>query len=552
MNKVGVEIDLGDQNQNEPIDKILEVKPIEHNQDSESNPLPSQVIFGNENKSKSHNDEIKDMFKHLRNESIKIVLKSLQIKHGWLKFYLILILILLLGITSYMLVYLFLGYFAFEVNTKTTTYTEAESVFPKITLCNNNMFQTEYALNLLKQIDKNVNKGNNFFDDSNAKNLSGKISSAFNLYYDAKAYVTKNYFTETQRKHLGHDPNALIQHCRFGTSSCTANDFFWYFDGIFGNCYVFNSGFNSSGDRIELKKTGLPGKLGALSLYFYVGFHENLTSFNSFTVDGGLGAIIRIENNSYLVDNSLQNFDIQVWGGSNPTIGIHRSFEFSLPKPYSNCDIPNDIDSSQQEEFIRTYSLYGLFAQSQYQYTREACFVQCYQQRIIQKCNCTDTTLLSLFTNVSSCETEDQINCNDKYFYFNQSWSWDPCLNACPLECNKTKYSLQISSLQLFGDSYALTIESNPDLASDFMTFPIPNDVASRSFVSLKIYYDSLSYETREEQPKMNIIDLIAAIGGNLSLFLGVSVFTFLEIVEIFLEIWYIRRKRVDQKPKNN
>ena len=40
----------------------------------------------------------------------------------------------------------------------------------------------------------------------------------------------------------------------------------------------------------------------------------------------------------------------------------------------------------------------------------------------------------------------------------------------------------------------------------------------------------------------MNFVSLLANIGGNLGLFLGVSVFSLCEIVEIFIEIFFIKK----------
>jgi hypothetical protein len=39
----------------------------------------------------------------------------------------------------------------------------------------------------------------------------------------------------------------------------------------------------------------------------------------------------------------------------------------------------------------------------------------------------------------------------------------------------------------------------------------------------------------------MNIISLLADIGGNLSLFLGISLFSFIEFFELLFEIYYAK-----------
>jgi hypothetical protein len=59
--------------------------------------------------------------------------------------------------------------------------------------------------------------------------------------------------------------------------------------------------------------------------------------------------------------------------------------------------------------------------------------------------------------------------------------------------------------------------------------------------VRVNIFYDSLSYVETTESPQMDLISLLASIGGNLSLFLGVSVLSLFELVEVALIIFSIK-----------
>jgi hypothetical protein len=56
----------------------------------------------------------------------------------------------------------------------------------------------------------------------------------------------------------------------------------------------------------------------------------------------------------------------------------------------------------------------------------------------------------------------------------------------------------------------------------------------------LTFFYESLSYTVIDQIPKMNMLDLISNIGGNLGLFIGVSFLSFAEIIELFIEILFI------------
>jgi hypothetical protein len=84
---------------------------------------------------------------------------------------------------------------------------------------------------------------------------------------------------------------------------------------------------------------------------------------------------------------------------------------------------------------------------------------------------------------------------------------------------------------------FSAKIENNPNLSCDFINRPISDE---HSLAGVNIFYSSLSYKSTTESPQTNVITLLASIGGNLSLFLGVSMFSLCEIIEVFIELFYI------------
>ena len=96
----------------------------------------------------------------------------------------------------------------------------------------------------------------------------------------------------------------------------------------------------------------------------------------------------------------------------------------------------------------------------------------------------------------------------------------------------------------MLGDDFESVIRANKNLSSDFVTTRISPVNAANSFVKVNIFYESMSYELSTESPKMDIVSMLASIGGNLGLFLGVSVFSLCEIVEVALEIFFVKRAK--------
>jgi hypothetical protein len=56
----------------------------------------------------------------------------------------------------------------------------------------------------------------------------------------------------------------------------------------------------------------------------------------------------------------------------------------------------------------------------------------------------------------------------------------------------------------------------------------------------LNMFYDSLSYILTTESPQWDAVSLLGSIGGNLGLFLGVSLFSLCELIQVAVEIYFI------------
>ena len=110
----------------------------------------------------------------------------------------------------------------------------------------------------------------------------------------------------------------------------------------------------------------------------------------------------------------------------------------------------------------------------------------------------------------------------------------------CPLECNQSLFKGSISSYQLIGEQFKSNILNNSNLISDFFKRELDSMTIKESFINVNIFYSSLSFILTTESPQMNWISLLGSIGGNLSLFLGVSLFSLCEFVEAAIEIFFI------------
>ena len=144
-----------------------------------------------------------------------------------------------------------------------------------------------------------------------------------------------------------------------------------------------------------------------------------------------------------------------------------------------------------------------------------------------------------------TCETVDEQACLSFTYdqLVNENYLKNVCILKCPLECNSTEFSTWLTSAEIIGDLFAdfLNMKKNT-LHLDFETTkPISADEARRSFTSFQLFYSSNTFKLSTETPSMDIVALLANIGGTLGLFLGVSLLHFCELIEVLIGIYFIR-----------
>ena len=273
---------------------------------------------------------IKTMMKEvLYNSLAQACIKLYQTKYFTLKTFLFVSILVLKVLASYMVIQSIRSYFDYEVITTSRTIYETPTQFPQITICNQNMLQTEQAWDFIRNIDSSWN----FFKYPNImENLtySEKYTVKTKFYAIAQNLLVDESFTEEKYKKLGHSLEDILINCYFKNNPCSHKDFMWTFDSFYGNCFVFNANGEHS--------VSIPGWDNGLKLEFYVNFNEKLNRINS--VYGGVGALIRIENSSYFVDHGWEG--IKVPGGYQTDLAIDRKFKFVMPKPYSNCQLDGE------------------------------------------------------------------------------------------------------------------------------------------------------------------------------------------------------------------
>ena len=137
---------------------------------------------------------------------------------------------------------------------------------------------------------------------------------------------------------------------------------------------------------------------------------------------------------------------ITVRSGVQQHVSIERKFFHKLEDPYSDC--LNDLNSPPNDYSKTLFSYFEKMNVTQYD--RRFCELICFQEKLINKCNCSNISTPKL-NNESYCVSETELSCMQMFSsYFKSVNTNKYCGKACPAKCNSIKYILKQTSRARF------------------------------------------------------------------------------------------------------
>ena len=273
----------------------------------------------------------------LYNSFAQALLKFVETSNNLLKVFIFFFLLVLISLASFMTVETCMSYFSYEVTTTTRTIFETTSILPQVTFCNINFFTTKYAHEFLSQINSSYNfvQNESLYESLNSTEIN-------RFYFEVKSLIRDKKITNETLQKLSHSLDDILFGCSFNFKNCSSKDFIWIFNRHYGNCYVYNSGFDSQGNKVDsLANTSFSGSAYGLYLEIYVKSYEKLSLFNSVWVhnSGSMGGLVRLSNNSRFEEQTYFNDGIKLASGFQTDVQVERVLRSMKPKPYSNCEI---------------------------------------------------------------------------------------------------------------------------------------------------------------------------------------------------------------------
>lgn len=315
--------------------------------------------------------------------------------------------------------------------------------------------------------------------------------------------VGASFDIEKAVREAGHNLTAMLKFCSWRGERCGAENFTTFVSFYRGLCYTFNSGAPGH-PLLDVTSSGITQ---ALSLIIDVQPNEY---YGPFSYEGtGLKVLLHDQN----AFPDIENLGMDVTPGYNTNIRIQRSKMINLEPPFQPpC-------GARQLVTTKIYST-------------STCYYECYQKKLMDVCNCRSLGMpYGGEFNVSKfCSTEEIRNC-----ILPTTASLNPSDCDCPVQCEKIKYGLQLSSayfpsLHFWDALYKLFNGTDNGTATDAL-----QEIIRRRLLKLNIFYESLSTEVTTKKPAYDILAFGSDMGGTMGLFLGCSLLTLFEFLDLLI-----------------
>ncbi|XP_020912339.1 acid-sensing ion channel 2-like [Exaiptasia diaphana] len=407
---------------------------------------------------------------------------------------------------------------------------ESKLTFPAVTICN---------INMMKKSRINGTEAQVFIDKLNPFKTSKELS---------KRQLNDSFDISKAVKEHGYKVKDLVKVCvwdgKDGNSCNPLNNFTTRFSYLYGQCHTFNSGQHGH----PLLSSTSSELVNGLILLLEVRKDEyyGLSSY--------FNAGARVVVHDQIEQPNIERDGIDIKTRSMTTIKIQRHEYNRLKPPYkSKC-------GSKKLETSKVYSL-------------STCLLECSTRKVVKKCGCKLFGMANLteFSQIKYCNPDEMISCGvytmtkKKYLRtlssilstltFGYRLPNNPQECGCPRPCKEIKYSTRVNDANfltsdVFLDDVADSISAITKYVSRvYLKFLL--DKKRDTVIHLSVHYEDLNRYITTERPSYDINLFGADVGGYIGLFLGCSVITIFEFIDLIIVCCLGRCLQAKTKERN-
>jgi hypothetical protein len=213
-------------------------------------------------------------------------------------------------------------------------------------------------------------------------------------------------------------------------------------------------------------------------------------------------------------------------------ISFSRNFVRKEPSPYSGCI--SDIKSTN----VLEKKVYDFIFESNFSYRQIYCIDYYKQKYVIDECGCQSPWFIQINNEALLCDTGDPCYINAGNYYAFEKSLTDRDYKKCPFECDIITNDITMSFLKYPSAGYIEYLKTLPVYKLKFMNGyeNVSHEQLTTQVTSFALYYQDFKYSVLSEVPLFSVISLVSNIGGTLGLFLGMSLLSFIEVLELLIE----------------
>ncbi|XP_070541709.1 amiloride-sensitive sodium channel subunit alpha-like [Ptychodera flava] len=333
----------------------------------------------------------------------------------------------------------------------------------------------------------------------------------------------------TSRERYGHMLNDFLFDCSWMGYPCSPRNFSHFFNYMYGNCYTFNSGIGS------VLSTSKSGPLYGLSLELYIEEEEYIPELQQ---SSGVRVIVHSQGLMPFPEDD----GFLAAPGFKTSVGLRQLRLDRQPHPYSECVDTIYGPDNIFKDFFETY------------YSRKACEKDCLNWAVQFHCNCTDLRY-RYFQDYPVCDISQQkvVDCINTVQGKLENGQLSPtCPNTCSQPCSEITYEATVSNAVWPNSAYRNVLLRDLMQTSSEIRYKVEADdtFISDNMVKIDIYYNDLNYEAIGENVAYTGGDVISNLGGQVGLWIGVSVMTCFEFFEFLYDVMVLFLIKLTRAPQ--
>nr|XP_018667320.2 acid-sensing ion channel 5 [Ciona intestinalis] len=421
----------------------------------------------------------------------------LQIKNNakiWLKVFWALLVLAAFSVLIWQIIDRINAYNKHETNTQISEEYVQSVHFPAVTICNSNRYfyfssdeERLAMLTLSKAFDTGVPQ-----NVSVVQNLG--LTSNFSL---REFMMAKGWRL---------DVGGALAFCGVSkTEVCSHVNLTMSLSNSLGLCWTLNA----------QRRQSIPGYPHGIHLIFITYQSDSTEDPISGNSETGIKFQVHSQDEPPQVESLGHSVGVGLWA----SVQMHKQEKSNMYSPWGACRPSN--------ENLRFYS----------KYTLNACLKQCYDTLIQQTCNCRGPLMEYNYEDVVECTPIQVLNCTAPVRYAIES-SYTPQKCGCYQPCNEVKYQTTLS-YSSFNPKHSEFFEKGMNLSSGYL---------SENSVGISVYFDALSVTKHVESKAITESALLSDIGGQLGLWVGVSVVTLFELLQFLTRLLYSETRHHTRK----